>query len=173
MSNNKSIDDAYAQDEVYEIIARKYTKNINVMHTSKLTTGDKIADKLASFAGSWKFIIIFFAILLAWISLNSIILITNAYDPYPFILLNLILSCLAAIQAPVIMMSQNRQEAKDRMRAEHDYEINLKAEIVVEEILSKLIHLEKEQKILITQLQNLSAHSSSSTHSTSHEQCED
>lgn len=163
MNKNKSIDDAYAQDSVYEIIAKKYTKNINMMHTSKLTTGDKVADKLASFAGSWKFIIIFFSLLLAWIVFNSIVLVTGAFDPYPFILLNLILSCLASIQAPVIMMSQNRQEAKDRIRAEHDYEINLKAEIVVEEILKKLIVLEQEQKVLLQHIQTLSSHQTKST----------
>ncbi|MPN50098.1 hypothetical protein SDC9_197724 [bioreactor metagenome] len=99
-----------------------------------------MADAIAKFAGSWTFILIFIFCLLFWIVLNAFLL-TRPYDPYPFILLNLILSCVAAIQAPVIMMSQNRQEEKDRLRAQNDYKTNLKSEIIVEDLHQKLDQL--------------------------------
>lgn len=106
-----------------------------------LTIGQKIADRIALFGGSWTFIISFFVLLFAWITINVWILSTKAFDPYPFILMNLILSCLAAIQAPIIMMSQNRQEQKDRMHSEHDYKINLKAELEIRLLHEKIDHL--------------------------------
>ena len=144
-NKDRKVNEIYKTADIYELISKKYTKNINEIHSSNLTLGDRIADRLSDFAGSWTFIITFFIIILSWIILNSIFLFMRPFDPYPFILLNLLLSCLAAIQAPVIMMSQNRQEAKDRLRAEHDYEINLKTEIVVEEILKRLNEIEKKQ----------------------------
>ncbi|HET8948543.1 MAG TPA: DUF1003 domain-containing protein [Candidatus Polarisedimenticolia bacterium] len=103
--------------------------------------GERVADKVASFGGSWTFIIIFCATLLAWIGLNSWILVERAYDPYPYILLNLLLSCLASLQAPVILMSQNRQAARDRQRAEEDYEVNLKAELEIKALHEKIDQL--------------------------------
>lgn len=106
--------------------------------------GSRVADKVASFGGSWAFIIIFFSLLGLWIIIN-LYLITRPFDPYPFILLNLILSCIAAIQAPVIMMSQNRKEQKDRQRAQNDYLINLKAEIEIRNLHSKIDLLIAEQ----------------------------
>jgi len=112
-------------------------KNINVEFERELTFGERVADKVAEFGGSWGFIIIFAVILVIWIALNSIAL-TRRFDPYPFILLNLVLSCIAALQAPVIMMSQNRQEAKDRLRAEHDYQVNLKAELEIRHLNAKI-----------------------------------
>ena len=105
-------------------------------HTS--TFGERLADKVATFGGSWVFISIFGAVLLSWIVLNSLFLSKNAFDPYPYILLNLVLSCIAALQAPVIMMSQNRKESKDRMRAENDYLVNLKAEIEIRHLHQKI-----------------------------------
>jgi uncharacterized membrane protein len=108
-----------------------------------------MADRIAKFAGSWTFIIIFVSILAIWIILN-IILFAKAYDPYPFILLNLILSCIAAMQAPVIMMSQNRQEVKDRLRAQNDYKINLKAEIIIEDLHEKVDKLIENQEIIMS-----------------------
>lgn len=111
----------------------------------KMTFGDRLADKVAIFGGSWKFIIIFSIILVVWIVLNTAILSTKAFDPYPFILMNLILSSIAALQAPIIMMSQNRQETKDRKRAENDYVINLKAEIEIRELHTKLNLLMEDQ----------------------------
>ncbi|MBQ6930020.1 MAG: DUF1003 domain-containing protein [Oscillospiraceae bacterium] len=105
--------------------------------TENLTFGEKAADCLAKFAGSWLFIISFCAFLAGWIIINLFV-IYNPFDPYPFILLNLILSCLASIQAPLIMMSQNRQEEKDRRRAEGDYKVGLKSEIIIEDMHYKL-----------------------------------
>ena len=104
----------------------------------KRAYGERLADKVAAFGGSWKFIILFMAVLISWILLNAFILLNKGYDPYPFILLNLILSCIAALQAPVIMMSQNRKEAKDRKRAENDYLINLKSEIEIRNLHQKM-----------------------------------
>jgi uncharacterized membrane protein len=112
----------------------------------KLTFGQKTADKVASFGGSWTFIISFFVFIIIWISANVFLLFNKGFDPYPFILLNLILSCLASLQAPIIMMSQNRQEEKDRERAKKDYEINLKAEMEIKMLnqkIDKLIELHK------------------------------
>ena len=103
----------------------------------KYTLGQRAADTIAKFAGSWAFIFSFVGVLVIWMVIN-IILASNAFDPYPFILLNLVLSCVAAIQAPLIMMSQNRQEEKDRHRAENDYKVNLKTEIMIEDLYDKV-----------------------------------
>jgi uncharacterized membrane protein len=110
-----------------------------------LTKGQKISDKVARFGGSWAFIISFFIILIVWVLYNSIAPTKNDFDPYPFILMNLILSCIAALQAPVIMMSQNRQEEKDRQRSENDYLINLKAELEIRGLHQKVDLLLEEQ----------------------------
>jgi uncharacterized membrane protein len=113
-----------------------------------MTFGQKLADKVASFGGSWTFISIFAAVLVVWILLNSLILVrlgSGAFDPYPYILLNLFLSMLAAIQAPIILMSQNRQAYKDRMSAEHDYEVNLKAELEIMTLHEKIDLLRESQ----------------------------
>jgi uncharacterized membrane protein len=123
--------------------------NINAEFEQKLTFGERMADKMATYVGSWLFIGIFMGVLLIWICINTIVLIQKPFDPYPFILLNLILSCIAAIQAPIIMMSQNRQEAKDRLRSEHDYRVNLKAELEIRHLHEKIDHL------LMTQWQRL------------------
>lgn len=117
------------------------SKNINSQFDRTLSIGDRIADKVAEFGGSWKFIITFGIIIFVWITFNSLELLFRPFDPFPFILLNLVLSCLAAMQAPVIMMSQNRQEAKDRVRGEHDYKVNLKAELEIRHINEKIDHL--------------------------------
>jgi len=119
------------------------------------TFGEKMADRIATFGGSWSFLFIFFLVLICWILMNSIALFWRHIDPYPFILLNLILSCLAAIQAPVIMMSQNRQEAKDRLRAQHDYQVNLKAELEIRQIHEKLDHLLSKQWERLVQIQEI------------------
>lgn len=114
-----------------------------------LTRGQGVSDRVAQFGGSWKFIIIFGIVLFAWILVNSIVLTRHAFDPYPFILMNLILSCIAALQAPIIMMSQNRKEEKDRKRSENDYMINLKAEMEVRSLHQKIdLLLEEQIKIL-------------------------
>lgn len=114
------------------------TTDTNAAFDGSITLGDRLSDRLASFGGSWTFLISFACVLTIWIIINSLLFMWRPFDPYPFILLNLILSCLAAIQAPVIMMSQNRQESKDRIRAENDYRVNLKAELEIRHLHSKL-----------------------------------
>lgn len=117
----------------------------------KTTLGQRAADAIAKFAGSWAFIFTFTTILILWMIINFI-LAANAFDPYPFILLNLVLSCVAAIQAPLIMMSQNRQEEKDRQRAENDYKVNLKTEIMIEDLYDKINAILAKQEIIEKQL---------------------
>ncbi len=129
--------------------------NIDETIDENLTVGQKLADKIASFGGSWTFIIAFFVFLFSWIALNAIFLATNAYDPYPFILLNLILSCLAAMQAPLIMMSQNRLEEKDRLRAKNDYQVNLKAEVEIRMLHEKMDHLILNQQQHLFEIQHI------------------
>lgn len=119
------------------------------------TVGQRVADKVATFGGSWTFIISFLVFLLGWIALNVFWLANKGFDPYPFILLNLILSCLAALQAPVIMMSQNRQEEKDRERAKNDYLINLKSELEIRLLHEKLDHLILHQEQSLIEIQRV------------------
>jgi Predicted membrane protein len=121
----------------------------------EFTFGQKIADKVASFGGSWTFIISFMTFLLLWIAANVFMLANKGFDPYPFILLNLILSCIAALQAPVIMMSQNRQEEKDRDRAKKDYMINLKSELEIRMLHEKIDHLLLHQEQSIVEIQKV------------------
>ena len=141
------------------------SRNTNRQFDEKLTFGQRLADKVAAFGGSWTFILIFGAVLLAWVVLNSYILARRGrvFDPYPYILLNLFLSMIAALQAPVIMMSQNRQAVKDRLDAAHDYEVNLKAELEIHALHDKmdllrdqqwteLIVMQQEQIKLLTRL---------------------
>ncbi len=127
----------------------------NLQHpaTEILTRGQKISDKVAKFGGSWSFIITFGIVLTVWILFNSLALAGFQFDPYPFILMNLILSCIAALQAPIIMMSQNRQEEKDRIRSENDYLINLKAELEIRSLHQKIDLLLEDQIKLLTQSQ--------------------
>lgn len=131
------------------------TENIQDEIEGELTLGQKIADKVASFGGSWTFIISFFSFLIVWILINGWVLVSKSFDPYPFILLNLLLSCLAAIQAPIIMMSQNRQEQKDRQRSEHDYKINLKAELEIKLLGEKIDHLLLHQNKKLLEIQEV------------------
>jgi len=131
------------------------TSNLNEEFVSKLTLGEFLADRIATFGGSWRFIIVFGSVLVVWILINTIALAAKPFDPYPFILLNLILSCLAAIQAPVIMMSQNRQESKDRLRSEHDYRINLKAELEIRHLHEKVDHLLSRQWERLAEIQQI------------------
>ncbi len=121
------------------------TANVDSQAQQHSSLGERISDHIAQFGGSWTFIITFFVILFAWIALNAGLLLSKPFDPYPFILMNLILSCVAAIQAPIIMMSQNRQETKDRMRSENDYQVNLKSEIEIRTLHEKVDHLLLDQ----------------------------
>ncbi len=127
------------QDVIKSISTQELlSENANEAYEDTLTFGEKIADKISTFGGSWKFIFIFFGVLVGWMFLNSMILMSDAYDPYPYILLNLVLSCLAAIQAPIIMMSQNRRGERERIQAENDYKVNLKSELQIRQLHSKL-----------------------------------
>lgn len=118
------------------------------------TFGQRVADRVASFGGSWTFILSFLFFLLAWIITNAYFLLNKGFDPYPFILLNLILSCIAALQAPIIMMSQNRQEEKDRERAKKDFQVNLKAEQEIRILQKKLDHILEHQHNELLKIQN-------------------
>lgn len=122
---------------------------------AKFSIGDRLADRIAAFGGSWAFISIFALVIVLWMIINSYLLATHPFDPYPYILLNLVLSCLAAIQAPIIIMSQNRQEARDRKRALHDYQVNLKAELEIRHLHQKLDHLMSHQWQRLVEIQEV------------------
>lgn len=153
--NNKNDQDQLHRDEIDQLIHSSRSKNINKLQEEQLTFGDKVADKLADFAGSWKFIISFLVIIVIWISINSWVLLFSPYDPYPFILLNLILSCIAALQAPIIMMSQKRQETKDRIRSEHDYDVDVKTETLVEHLVKELRELKSQQVLILEKIDSI------------------
>jgi uncharacterized membrane protein len=137
--------------EEHEILA----SDVNKEFEKDLSLGERLADRIADFGGSWPFIIVFVGFLLFWIALNSVVLLLKPFDPYPFILLNLVLSSLAAIQAPVIMMSQNRQEARDRLRGEYDYRVNLKAELEIRQLHEKIDHLLSHQWERLVEIQQI------------------
>lgn len=141
----KDIKHDMTDEEVIDLLA---DSKISKKPEEKYTLGQKAADSIAKFAGSWAFIFSFTAVLIIWMLVN-VILASKAFDPYPFILLNLVLSCVAAIQAPLIMMSQNRQEEKDRKRAENDYKVNLKTEIMIEDLHKKLTKILARQDIIL------------------------
>ncbi|HXX53882.1 MAG TPA: DUF1003 domain-containing protein [Thermodesulfovibrionales bacterium] len=145
------------EQEVVESLRKQelLSENINDEYDKSLTLGERVADKLADFGGSWRFIGMFSGMLFLWMIINSALLVWKPFDPYPFIFLNLILSCLAAIQAPVIMMSQNRQEARDRLQAEHDYRINLKAELEIRHLHEKVDHLLMNQWQRLLEIQQI------------------
>ncbi|MGE3067010.1 MAG: DUF1003 domain-containing protein, partial [Hyphomicrobiaceae bacterium] len=128
-------------------------ENVERSYEGKRTVGERISDQLATFGGSWRFIIGFGAALAVWILIN--LAAATTFDPYPFILLNLILSCIAAVQAPIIMMSQRRQEAKDRMRSLNDYQVNLKAELEIRHLHEKIDHLITRQWQRLAEIQQL------------------
>lgn len=147
------------EELIHQLINTELSKDY--IKTDKLTFGQRAADAVARFAGSWAFIFSFIAIMVIWMVLN-IVLKDKAFDAYPFILLNLVLSCIAAVQAPLIMMSQNRQEAKDRERAENDFKVNLKSELIIDDLHRKMdLVLENQKKInrrldLLEQAENIS-----------------
>jgi uncharacterized membrane protein len=129
--------------------------DVDLQFERRWTLGERLADRIAAFGGSWIFLICFGVFLGVWIAMNSLVLLWRPIDPYPFILLNLMLSCLAAIQAPIIMMSQNRQEAKDRLRSQHDYQVNLKAELEIRHLHEKIDHLLSHQWERLVQIQEV------------------
>ena len=143
--------------QVVESLAREETVARNVEDTweDRRTTGERLADIVAEFGGSWKFIISFGVVLVLWMAFNVWAVTQRVFDPYPFILLNLVLSCLAAIQAPIIMMSQKRQETKDRLRSENDYRVNLKAELEIRHLHEKVDHLINRQWERLAEIQQI------------------
>ena len=145
------------EQEVVQSLADHETlaENIEAEWVGQRTLGERLSDHLASFGGSWTFIIFFFVVLVAWMAFNVVLIERDRFDPYPFILLNLVLSCLAAIQAPIIMMSQKRQEAKDRLRSENDYRVNLKAELEIRHLHEKIDHILTRQWERLAEIQQI------------------
>ncbi|MDO5019743.1 MAG: DUF1003 domain-containing protein [Lachnospiraceae bacterium] len=148
----KEIRHDMTDEEVLNLLADSKISENTSRATEKYTIGQRAADAIARFAGSWAFIFAFTGVLILWMVINTL-LAAKAFDPFPFILLNLVLSCVAAIQAPLIMMSQNRQEEKDRRRAENDYKVNLKTEIMIEDLYDKVNAILAKQNALEKQLQ--------------------
>lgn len=146
------------EEDVLETINKQETLSTKInteSESSNFTFGQRLADKIASFGGSWSFIILFGLFIFVWMLINIVFLFNKGFDPYPFILLNLILSCLAALQAPVIMMSQNRQEEKDRERAKQDYMVNLKSELEIRMLHEKIDHLIMHQQQELLNIQQV------------------
>ena len=139
-----------------ELLRTHVAKNVNEEEEEQMTFGERVADKVAAFGGSWTFIIFFGFVLLCWAALNTAVLHDKGFDPYPYILLNLFLSMLASLQAPVIMMSQNRQSTKDRLKADLDYEINLKAELEVAQLHNKVDKIYEEMQAQFDRMQKQS-----------------
>ncbi len=129
--------------------------NVNDELDENNTFGERLADKITGFGGSWRFILSFGAFCAVWMAVNVGLLLSRSFDPYPFILLNLILSCIASLQAPIIMMSQKRQESRDRLRAEHDYRVNLKAELEIRQLHEKIDHLLSHQWQRLVEIQQI------------------
>ena len=140
--------------ETNELLRTLVSRNPNLEEEERLTFGQRVADKVAAFGGSWRFIIIFAAAMAAWVLLNTTALLKEHFDPYPYILLNLFLSMLAAVQAPVIMMSQNRQVAKDRLKSDLDYDVNLKAELEVAHLHHKIDRMYERLEAHLSRLEN-------------------
>lgn len=166
---NKRIDDLFEKEvgqigKLHEIVEQSIRDEESILEKllhptdEVLTPGQSLADKVARFGGSWTFIIAFLLVLFVWIAFNAMVIDNLIFDPYPFILMNLILSCIAALQAPVIMMSQNRQEEKDRQRAQNDYIINLKAELEVRSLHKKMDLLLEEQIVTLFAIQQKQIH---------------
>ncbi len=145
------------ENEVIRSLREQETlsKNVDAEFESRLSVGERMADRVAAVGGSWRFVIGFCVVLAVWVAVNSIVFFWRPFDPYPFIFLNLVLSCLAALQAPVIMMSQNRQEAKDRVRGEHDYVVNLRAELEIRHLHAKIDQLMKHQWQRLMEIQEI------------------
>lgn len=146
----------FDSDTLIKLLSEHVSVDIDEEMNAKASVGERAADKLAAIAGSWGFVIGFVTFLLAWIVLNAFILISSPPDPYPFILLNLVLSCVAAIQAPIIMMSQNRQSAKDSLRSKNDYKTNIKSELMLELMFTKIDEMNKEINKLSKEINKLS-----------------
>lgn len=159
LDKNEILKSILNEDEIFKdeeeilhlLIREKVSKNVDAVEKKQETFGDRASDKMAKFVGSWGFVIAFIVILIVWIVANQFI--KAPFDPYPFILLNLALSCVAAIQAPIIMMSQNREEVKDRLRAQNDYMVNIKSELIVEDLHKKIDMLIENQKAILEKIE--------------------
>ena len=148
--------DAKSEEEIIDLLVdNPISIDVDKENDAKMTFGDKLADRLSAVAGSWTFIICFCLFLLFWIILNGVLMANNAIDPYPFILLNLLLSCLAALQAPVIMMSQNREAKKDSIRNKNDYHTDLKSELILEDLYDQLDELQENQRKMLELLDKI------------------
>ena len=146
---NQNLEEKDEEEILDLLINEPITIDVDKENDSKMTIGEKMADKFSAIAGSWAFIIIFCLFLIIWIIINGFLLTSKAVDPYPFILLNLLLSCLASLQAPIIMMSQNRQAKKDSIRNKNDYRTDLKSELILESLHDDLEEILKNQKKII------------------------
>lgn len=148
--SDKTLDIQDEEELLDLLVDQPISIDVDKQESSKMTKGDKIADRLSEIAGSWTFIILFVLFLIGWVIFNTVILADGKeIDPYPFILLNLVLSCIAAIQAPIIMMSQNRQAEKDSLRNQNDYRIDLKSELILEELHDKIDTILKNEQIIL------------------------
>ncbi len=152
---NQSLEEKDEEEIIDLLINNPITVDVDKENDAKMTFGDKVADKLSEVAGSWSFIIGFTLFLIFWIVLNGVILANDAIDPFPFILLNLLLSCLAALQAPIIMMSQNREAKKDTIRNKNDYHTDLKSELILEQLYDRLEKVISNQNKILNYLKNL------------------
>jgi len=148
-------DEEEREKQIHELIRGKRSLDINKELCKTLTVGERMADKIARFAGSWSFLFFFGVVIIAWAIINSKYLVDKPIDPFPYVFLNLILGCIASIQAPIIMMSQNREAQKDRLRSENEYLINLKSEIILEDLHMKIDEIMRENKTLKRELDNI------------------
>ena len=151
----QELDGAQEDDLLEMLIDKPIAVDVDKMEDSNSTFGDKAADKVAEIAGSWTFIICFVGFLVGWIIVNMLVLHNSSVDPYPFILLNLLLSCLSALQSPLIMMSQNRQAKKDSLRSQNDYQIDLKSELILEDLHDDIKKLIKNQNEILKRIEEL------------------
>ena len=148
-------DEEEREKQIHELIKGKRALDINKELSKTSTFGEKMADKIAKFAGSWSFLGFFAIVVLAWAFINSRIVLNKPFDRYPYVFLNLVLGCVASIQAPIIMMSQNREAKKDRLRSENEYLINLKSEIILEDMHMKIDEIIREHSVLKKELEDI------------------
>ena len=144
MEQIMTTDDDERENRIHALLKERETLNINQEEMERATWGERLSDKLAGFAGSWRFIILFSLLLVAYIGINGLALLGKNYDPFPFVFLNFLLACIGSLQAPIIMMSQNREAKKDRIRADNDYLVNLKSEIILEDLHLKMDSIMEE-----------------------------
>lgn len=148
-------DEEEREKQIHELIKGKRSLNINKELCKTLTIGERMADYIAKFAGSWSFLILFGGVILIWAAVNTKLILDKPFDPFPYVFLNLILACISSVQAPIIMMSQNRESQKDRLRSENDYLINLKSEIILEDLHIKIDEIIREQGLLKNELKDI------------------